>query len=82
MNSTTQASTESVFVRRARLFESICGGKTSQEVLSDLLPLGEGLLYEKAALSENLDKCASYAAFWKATNWVLVAAKRCAFSSR
>jgi len=34
------------------------------------------------ALHENLDKCAFYAAFWKATNWVLVAAKRCAFSSR
>jgi hypothetical protein len=34
------------------------------------------------ALNENLDKCASYAAFWKATNSVLVAAKRCAFSSR
>ena len=37
---------------------------------------------EKRALNENLDKCASYAAFWKATNSVLVAAKRCAFSSR
>ena len=34
------------------------------------------------ALHENLDKCAFYAAFWKATNWVLVAAKRCAFSSK
>ena len=34
------------------------------------------------ALNENLDKRAFYAAFWKATNWVLVAAKRCAFSSR
>ena len=39
-----------------------------------------GPLY--SALNENLDKCASYAALWKATNSVLVAAKRCAFSSR
>jgi hypothetical protein len=36
----------------------------------------------KRALNENLDKRAFYAAFWKAMNWVLVAAKRCAFSSR
>jgi len=36
----------------------------------------------KSALYENLDKRAFYAAFWKATNSVLVAAKRCAFSSR
>jgi len=36
----------------------------------------------KAALSENLDKRAFYAAFWKATNSVFVTAKRCAFSSR
>ena len=40
---------------------------------------GAGFIW---ALNENLDKCASYAAFWKATNSVLVAAKRCAFSSR
>jgi len=33
-------------------------------------------------LHDNLDKCAIYAAFRKATNSVLVAAKRCAFSSR
>ena len=37
---------------------------------------------DSVVLNENLDKCASYAAFWKATNSVLVAAKRCAFSSR
>jgi hypothetical protein len=35
-----------------------------------------------SALSENLDKRAFYAAFWKATNSVFVTAKRCAFSSR
>lgn len=35
-----------------------------------------------SALNENLDKRAFYAAFWNATNSVLVAAKRCAFSSR
>ena len=34
------------------------------------------------ALHDNLDKRAFYAAFRKATNSVLVAAKRCAFSSR
>jgi hypothetical protein len=33
-------------------------------------------------LHDNLDKRAFYAAFRKATNSVLVAAKRCAFSSR
>jgi len=37
---------------------------------------------EKRALNKNLEKCAYYAAFWKATNSVLVAAKRCAFSSK
>jgi hypothetical protein len=39
-------------------------------------------LQVKSALNENLDKRAFYAAFWNATNSVLVAAKRCAFSSR
>jgi hypothetical protein len=34
------------------------------------------------ALNENLDKRAFYAAFWNATNSVLVAAKRCAFRSK
>jgi len=33
-------------------------------------------------LNENRVKCAFYAAFCKTRNWVLVAAKRCAFSSR
>jgi integrase len=37
---------------------------------------------ELTVLHDNLDKCAIYAAFWKATNSVLVAAKRWAFSSR
>jgi hypothetical protein len=36
----------------------------------------------KSVLHDNLDKCAFYAAFWKATNSVFVAANRCAFSSR
>jgi len=35
-----------------------------------------------AALCEKVEKCAFYAAFRKATNSVLVAASRCAFSSR
>jgi hypothetical protein len=34
------------------------------------------------ALGEKVEKCAFYAAFRKATNSVLVAAIRCAFSSR
>jgi hypothetical protein len=34
------------------------------------------------ALNENLDKWAYYAAFWRTRDSVLVAAKRCAFSSR
>jgi hypothetical protein len=37
---------------------------------------------ENVVLHDNLDKRAFYAAFRKATNSVLVAAKRCAFSSR
>jgi hypothetical protein len=35
-----------------------------------------------SALNENLDKWAYYAAFWRTRDSVLVAAKRCAFSSR
>ena len=35
-----------------------------------------------SALCEKVEKCAFYAAFRKATNSVLVAASRCAFSSR
>jgi hypothetical protein len=38
--------------------------------------------FEILALSENSMKGSFYAAFWKATNSVLVAARRCAFSSR
>jgi hypothetical protein len=34
------------------------------------------------ALRKKVEKCAYYAAFWKATNSVRVAASRCAFSSR
>jgi site-specific DNA-cytosine methylase len=37
---------------------------------------------ENMALNENLDKWAYYAAFWRTRDSVLVAAKRCAFSSR
>ena len=44
------------------------------------LPGALGFLY--LALNENLAKCASYAAFLRTRNWVLVAASRCAFSSK
>jgi transcriptional regulator with XRE-family HTH domain len=37
---------------------------------------------EISALRKKVEKCAYYAAFWKATNSVRVAASRCAFSSR
>jgi hypothetical protein len=39
-------------------------------------------LLNKTALGKKVEKCAFYAAFRKATNSVLVAAIRCAFSSR
>jgi hypothetical protein len=42
--------------------------------------MGETLPRFPLVLHDNLDKCAFYAAFWKATNSVLVAANRCAFS--
>jgi len=45
-------------------------------------PFGQVSRSRNSALSENLDKRAFYAAFWKATNSVFVTAKRCAFSSR
>ncbi len=38
----------SAFGRRARLFECITRGEIGAEVLAELLPSGEGLLYEKA----------------------------------
>ena len=37
---------------------------------------------EISALRKKVEKCAYYAAFWKATISVRVAASRCAFSSR
>jgi hypothetical protein len=42
----------------------------------------EGGMSILRALNENLDKWAYYAAFWRTRDSVLVAAKRCAFSSR
>src|SRR5580700_6614969 len=47
--------------------------------LPEALPPSAGVYL---VLHDNLDKRAFYAAFRKATNSVLVAAKRCAFSSR
>ena len=43
---------------------------------------GVDIFFVISALCEKVEKCAFYAAFRKATNSVLVAASRCAFSSR
>src|SRR5580693_6798989 len=63
-----------LFVRNSLAWEST----DDAQVNGHIMPLSARI----KALSENLDKRAFYAAFWKATNSVLVAAKRCAFSSR
>ena len=39
-------------------------------------------LIVKAVLGKKVERCTFYAAFWNTMNSVLVAASRCAFSSR
>jgi len=40
--------TKSAFVKRSRLFDYICRGELGEEIVDELLPEGQGLLYEKA----------------------------------
>jgi hypothetical protein len=48
MSTSTLRTEESAFARRSRLFQCISRGEIGEQVLSDLLPSGEALLYEKA----------------------------------
>jgi predicted HTH transcriptional regulator len=47
MASSPILSQESAFARRKRLFERVVRGDLSREIACDLLPSGQGLLYEK-----------------------------------
>jgi hypothetical protein len=65
------------FAAEERLHEMIAADNAS----APSLPAGVATK-DLTALRKKVEKCAYYAAFWKATNSVRVAASRCAFSSR